>query len=57
MVGAVVGFYGDALALVDEERDVDVEAGFHSRWLENVVGGVSFNAFRRFGDGHDHSEW
>ena len=44
LIGAVLGFYDDALALADKERNVDIEAGFHRGWLVDIVCGVPFDA-------------
>lgn len=54
MVGVVFGFDVDAFADVDEEGDLDDEAGFHGGGFVDVVCGVAFDAFGGFGDGHDH---
>lgn len=56
LVGAVFGFYADAFALVNEERDADVETSFHGGGFVDVIGGIAFYAFRGFGNSHDHGE-
>ncbi len=55
-VGIVLGLDVDFFTDIDEERNLNNEAGFHGGRFVNVVGRVALHAFRRFSDGHGHRE-